>query len=274
MNNASVTHFKRFLAFGFLSSTFAVFFSTQAHAGALVNKVREAQVGNVVESGTSVSLQSQYGAVPYPKDGLMWYSTSSEVDTLFKAGQKALSDGNRDAAQILFEASVSKEPATEKEARGEIASLKDARFQAHQPNTVTTTGSATDMLSPEEKIARGKEMIGHGKEMLSKEHLDAAGLGGASSSTANQTIADGQKLVAQGEKELKALQEKKAAEVAALQAKIEEEKKKNRALEAVQNLSEWTQEEKYVNAGVGALFTLIVLGSLWGIVMKKPGEKQ
>ncbi len=272
MNNASVTHFKRFLAFSFLSSAFVVFFSAQAHAGALVNKAREAQVGNVAESGTSVSLQSQYGAVPYPKDGLMWYSTASEVDTLFKAGQKALSDGSHDAAQILFEASVSKEPATEKEARGEIESLKTARFQAHQQNTVVAAGSSTELLSPEEKITRGKEMIARGKEMASKQqHFDSPAMG-TGASTANQTIADGQKLVAQGEKELKALQDKKAAEVAALQAKKQEMQKANQVLEAVQNLSEWTQEEKYVNAGVGALFGLIVMGSLWGIVMKKPAE--
>jgi len=271
--NNRVTIFRRFLVFGFVAALFVGSSFISIYAGALLTKTNQAQVGTLVESEAAVSLQSQYGAVEYKKDQLLWYSTSPEITTVFKAGQKALSDNNPTAARALFGISASKEPDTAIQAKEQIESLKTA-VSTTLPSAVYPSGpivSVNDALSPEEKIARGKQMIANGKDMLTQEHLDTTHAA-AIKATANQNIADGQKLMAQGEKELAELNAKKAAEQDALLAKQQEMQKANQVVAAVQNVSEWTPEEKKVNGGAALAFALMVLGSLWRITMKEPAK--
>ncbi len=248
--------------------------SLPAWGGALLTKAKDAQVGTLVESETAVSYQSEFGTVPIQKDMLMWYSMDKEVDTLFKAGQKAKADGNELAAITLFGLSATKEPATQSRAQAEVDSLRRGRV-----DTVAAGGSIATAdpanpnasLSPQEKIDRGKQMIEHGNTLNSAQHLDG-GAGGAAAgggSPGSRAIADGTALVAEGEKELKAIKDAELAEAERKRLEREATLKAAEATAKIEYVSQWTDEEKRSNAIAYGVFNLIILIALWQVAMKE-----
>ncbi|MBI4023461.1 MAG: hypothetical protein HY360_00675 [Verrucomicrobia bacterium] len=277
MNTSSLFRFKTFLILSFCAVAMSVA-PMMSFAGLLVTKSKEVQIGTLVESQNAVSLQGQYGGVNFPKENLLWYSTDKDIDTLFKAGTKAKSDGNLQAAGLLFELSISKESATQTQAQGELQLVKAKMAETVTSVAPAAPGNITDNLSPEEKIARGQQMIQNGKEIMGKEHMNAD-TAAAAKKTADQTIADGTKLVEQGQKELADRKAKEAAEAAkqaaeaAKRKEIEEQlNQAKQALEAIQHVSEWTQEEKMANGIAAIIFGVVVIASLWQITMKEAAD--
>lgn len=240
-------------------------------AGVLLTKRSEVQIGTLTENETSVSLQVEAtGAVQFKKELLLWWSVQPEIDTLLKAGKKAVADGNRPAAKILFELSAGREAATASQARAELDTLdKEPPTAAPPVSPAAQPGDITDNLSPEDKIARGRQMIENGKQLLQQQTVG----GTSNEETGKQRIADGEKLVAQGQKELADIRAKKAAEDAKQAA--EEAKKqavKKDIEEVVAAPAAVLPEERFANIGLAAGLALATLFALWQITMKEPKE--
>src|SRR4051812_18838855 len=94
-----------------------VSFSSPLFAGVLVGKDKAIKFGNIVEGQNDLSLQTQNGASSYPKESVLWYSLENDIDTFLKAGRKAKSDGQVQAATILLQQSLVDESFTKEEAQ-------------------------------------------------------------------------------------------------------------------------------------------------------------
>ncbi|MDD2708556.1 MAG: hypothetical protein PHV34_11145 [Verrucomicrobiae bacterium] len=242
-----------------------------AHAGALVTKTGQAEVGNLLENPSGVSLQSEYGAVEHKKDQLLWFNTSREVDTLFKAGTLARSENNLQAAAILFEQSAAREPSSNSQAKIEWAAVKEALASQQQTKVEQTASKVEpppgDAMTPGEKVERGRKLIENGKTMLGQRRIDSTA-DAAAADTAKKNIAEGEKLLAEGEKEL----EEQRAREAVINAKKQEIREAGvaSAKESLAATSTWTREEILANIALAAIFGLVVLLALWHITMKEP----
>ncbi len=237
------------------------------HAGALLTKSRQHALGPLVEGESSVSLQLPNGAVDYKKEVLMWYTADHDVDTLLKAAHRAYSDGNFQAALVLFERSAAQEPETQFQAQSELQSLRDAVDHA-AATAAATSSTNTTTLTPEDKIVRGQQLVQSGKAEIDSSHMDAT-TSAAAKSTGAKNVAEGNRLVAEGQKDLEERKAREAVE-AAKQREIKDTlDQAKQAHAAIQTASEWTSEEKLVNLAAGILFALILLGMLWHIAMKE-----
>ncbi len=137
------------------------------HAGVLLTKTKQTQTGALTDAGATITLQSSFGNIAYKKEDLLWFSLDRDIDTLFKAAQKARGEGNAPAALELFTQSAAKEPVTQTQAQQELQTI---RAQALE-KTATTAEAATGgdpyiNYSPEQKITRGKQMIENGNTQL------------------------------------------------------------------------------------------------------------
>ncbi len=271
------------------------------NAGVLLTQSGQAQSGTLIESGEMISLQTQFGLIGFKKSELVWYALDRQVDTLFKAAQKAASEGNSTAALKLFQLSVAKEPATQMQAQQELQALRSAVVtQATTPPDAGTTESY-DHLTPEQKIARGKQMIENGKtqhEMLKtstkladpSKGVNVIPIGQSGPNTipmgqnshippsvsdeektrkaADALIHDGEELVKLGEAELadkKAREEEERKQREEIAAAITEAKASYAGFDSFQ---EWTRDEKLANGAVVSVFLLAILGILWQMTMK------
>ena len=141
-------------------------------AGVLVTIKSEAEIGNLTENETGVSLQVQSGAVQFRKEILLWYSVQPEIDTLFKAAKKAAADGNMAAAKALFDLSMVREPATADQVRGEIANLANVQKAAEAAKTRL---AETEKLAEEER-KKSTEASSASSAMTREEQLANYGL--------------------------------------------------------------------------------------------------
>jgi len=266
MNTAFIIRFKRLVLF--ILPVLWLLMAFPLSAGVLLTKGRQAEVGILVESETALSLQSQSGAVNFKKDVLLWYALEKEIDTLFKAAQKAQAQGNNQVTMILYELSAAREPATQPQAQAELEGLRAAIIHAMTSGVSVKVAGAEEALSPEEKVMRGQQIIENGKALLERKHIDPK-LAAETQKTANQNIADGTKLLEAGQKglaEIKARQEADAARQKAAQETIAEAKQ----IYAAMDFSAWSQEDKLVNAGVVSVGGLMVLGLIWVMTVREP----
>lgn len=242
-----------------------------AFAGVLVTKANLAEVGTIVVTETEVSLQSQYGAVSYKKDALLWYSADAAVDSLYKAAQKAGQEGNTAAAVALYGLSIAKEPATKEQAKAELDTLKQSAVGLATQKVEVPTSIAPEM-TPEEKIARGQQLIDGAKTVESQQFLNE-GSRNAAMEVAKKNMDDGKRLVAKGKAEAAAAKVKLDADLAAEAEKRREAEEARAQVHQLQEQltthSEWSSQDKLVNAGAAAVFALVVLVALWQIVMKE-----
>jgi len=247
--------------------------SSTARAGALYTKSKQAEIGTVVESESSVSLQSQFGAVDYKKENLVWYSIDPAIDTFFKAAQKAKEANNDEAAIALFNVSAAREPATQVQAQSESQVLQLAT--ATVPATAASTPEP-DPKTPEEKIKRGEILIERAKALQTLTTLDKS-VAKENRELGDKEMKEGKKLIEEGQRELEALKKQQAVEQAVAQQVVEQQKEEEKKAEIVkqerkeiQKPIEWTDEERYVNLGTAGLLILAVLGSLWQITIREP----
>jgi len=94
------------------------FASWRAHAGAILTKEGEVQLGKVEEKDKQIVLANKYGTIPFDKERVTWFTTDKETDTLLKAARKAMDDD--ESAKVickLLELSAEREPATKAEAQ-------------------------------------------------------------------------------------------------------------------------------------------------------------
>jgi hypothetical protein len=245
-----------------------------SHAGVLLTKSNQAEVGNLLESETSISLQSQFGAVDFKKDNLLWYSIDKDVDSFLKGARKAQSDGNTEASLHLYGLSVSKEPATKMQAQQELQVLELSTKKV--PNTNAIPSPDAPPVTAEDKIKRGEQMVQNGKYLQSQTFIDKR-VQAENKKLADKNVAEGQKLIDEGKKELEAVKAQQVAEAAVAQQvaeqKKEEEKKVEVAKQERQELLkpiEWTDTEVYVNYGTAAVLILAVFFAFWQITMKEP----
>lgn len=249
----------------------AAFFVPSLRAGVVLDLNKVAQLGTVTEDEKAVTLQTDFGSVPYTRDKLMWYTTDKAVDTLYKAAQKAKAENNGPAAMALFRLSAAKEPATQAEAEAEYSALK----QSNAGPAVDPGGAAGAAQppheTPEEKIARGKRMIDNGNTLLKQDHIDGGGAA-AAKDNGDRLVADGNRLVAEGEKELAEIK-KREDEERARQAQIAENLAKAAEANAkTEYVSQWTEEEKKVNALTALGVAVVVLLYLWHIATKEAAD--
>jgi len=237
-------------------------------AGVLLTKGRQAEVGTLVESETALSLQSQSGAADFKKDMLLWYAPEKEIDTLFKAAQKAQAQGNSQVTMILYELSAAREPATQPQAQAELEGLRAAAIHAMTSGVSINVAGADGTLSPEEKIMRGQQIIENGREMQGKKHLDAK-MAAETQKIASKNIAEGTKLLEMGQKEMAEAQARQEAE-AAKQKVAQEAIAEAKQIYAAMDFSAWSREDKLVNAGIVSAGGLMVLGLIWVMTVKEP----
>jgi hypothetical protein len=204
---------KKFLTL-FALTTFFIFECSVSFAGVLLTKNKQAEVGSLIESDTSISLQSQFGAVDFKKENLIWYSIDKEIDSLLKAAQKAREEGNNEGAMALYAVSAEREPSTKSIAIQESQVLKLATQKS--PEISNTLASATEVVpnSPEDKIKRGQQLVDSAKNLKSLTFIDKR-VGEENKKLAEKNEKEGQKLIDEGKKELEAI---KAQEVAAAAA--------------------------------------------------------
>ena len=233
--------------------------AAHARAGAILTKTGQASVGVLVEGATTVALQLANGAVEYRKDMLLWYTTAAEVDSLLKAGQRARVEGNFAAAFTLFDQSVAREDATQAQARTEIEALRTSIANQVATATATNAPSAPPLVTPEDKIARGALMMDGASNILAAPFLDANNAAIAHG-VANKNLAEGNRLVAEGQKELTEQQAKVAAEATRRQ--------EVQAAAAVK--PGWSQEEKLANGAVAVFLAILVFSSLHRIASREP----
>lgn len=204
-------------------------------AGVLLMKDKEAKMGTLVESANTVSLQTQYGTVDYEKEVLLWYSAEQDIDTFFKAAQRARAEGNVKAAMILFEVSLAKENAFQLQAAKELSDLKEAMGKRKSINSV-------------------------------------GGIPESTTNDSNTLVTDGETLRA--EHDLKVI-EPKAQQVAGVDKadvivdqKIQESVGHAKLSQKIsQYTNNWTREEKLVNIVVIGVFVLLIFIFLWRIAM-------
>ena len=257
--------------FGIALSLFLL--SPSSRAGVVLLKNDQAEAGNLTETEDGLSYQTPYGTIEFKKENIAWYSTAAEIDTFYKAAQKALEQNELKIAVKLLNVSIAKEPATQNEAKVDLENvLNTLRDQVLPQNQGTgdtpavATGHAEN-LSPEEKIKRGNKLIADGKAQLEKAKAEPAGSLSKSSSekSANQKIADGKKLIEQGQRELAELQAQMAADETRKQ-EIQELIAYTTAVYANEN---WTKQEKLANTAVVIVFGLVVFFSLWQIATQE-----
>lgn len=200
-------------------------------AGVLLTKSNQAEIGTLVESETAVSLQSQNGAVDYKRDTLIWYSVEREVDSFFKAGQKALSEGNLQVARILFEKSVDKETTTQIQAQSELETLK---------KELEKTGVSSSNPTP--------PTSGDGSGFIEKEGVPIIGSGSSSTKEG----------------------EKGGAEVKVTQDEGQDAGSKiSQPREIIRPAVSWTDKEKTMNIAAVCLLIMILFITLWRVTMKE-----
>lgn len=272
---------KKFLLSLFLLMGISFLTMTSARAGVLLGKNNVAVIGTIVEGENSISLQSEFGAVEYKKDTLLWYSSAREIDTLLKAAQKARADGFPQAAMALYNLSLSKETSTQSQAKSEMEDLQAtlvnravANAEASGQNTSMGHLSEASQLPPEEKIVRGNRMIQDGKDFLAKTYSDARSAS-AGKATGEQMIAEGNKLIAEAQRELAAIKALRDAEEARQRAdqerQIEVQKKVEEAMKTIENIpqiSEWSPEDKRMNLIAALVVAILVIISIWTITMR------
>lgn len=235
------------------------FVAGPARGGAILTKVGQASVGALVEGESTVALQLPNGAVEYRKDTLLWFTTAAEVDSLLKAAQKARSEGNSAAALSLLEQSAAQEPATQGQARAEIENLRTAIANQAAAAAATSAPSAPSLVTPEEKIAKGSQMIDGASNVLAAPFIDPK-TKAAANEVANKNMAEGSRLVAEGQKELADQQAKAAAEAA----------RRQEVQVAAKVSTEWTQAEKLANVVVAGFLAILVLSSIHRIANREP----
>lgn len=235
------------------------FAAGSAHGGAILTKIGQASVGPLVEGESTVALQLANGAVEYRKDTLLWYTTAPEVDSLLKAGQKARAEGNTAAALALLDQSAAQEAATQALARAEIEALRASIANQAATTVATNAPSAPPMVAPEEKIAKGAQMIDGASNVLAAPFIDAKNAA-AAHGVANKNLAEGNRLLAEGQKELVDQKAKEDAVVA----------RRQEIQTTVAASTGWTQEEKLANAVVAAFLAILVFSSLYRIVNRNP----
>jgi len=135
-------------------------------AGVLLTKTKQAQTGSLTDAGATLTLQSSFGNIAYKKEDLLWYCVDRDIDTLFKAGQKARSDGNLPASLELFAQSATKEPTTQLQAQQELQGMRAQTVESTLATPEAGGGDPYVNFSGEEKVARGKQMIQNGKDQL------------------------------------------------------------------------------------------------------------
>ena len=248
---------KAWIFIAFFGATFLI--SSPLFAGVILTKNRQAEMGVLVESSKAIALQSQYGAVDFKKDYLLWYSTEVAMDTLLKAARKARTDGNTQAAMILFDLSLSKEPDTKLEAQNEMDALEKELIR----RLTSSDSTPHDFRNPEEKIARAREMIDHANVFLNKTTYLNSQFEEEAKKTGKKILEAGNQLLAEGQQEL-AVQKAKQAAANAEEQKIREGLKRvKRSIEASIHITQWSDEEKIANAILVGLFGLVISSALW-----------
>lgn len=250
-------------------------FATGTNAGVLLMRNGQAQAGNLVESENSLSLQTEFGAVEFKKQNLLWYSVSKDINTLYQAGQEAQNQGKSDVAVTLFKLSSAKEPANRPAAEHALELLRAAnvRFGDEPAAAQGFETAAPTASSAEEKLKQGQRLIDSGNQILNQTALKGS-TQDSNKKLAEKNIAEGQRLIDEAQRELDAIHKQQEAEAVAAQQvaelkKVEDEKAQAIKLERLEMLKPvaWTDTEKYVNYGTGAAFILIVFFVLWRITM-------
>jgi tetratricopeptide (TPR) repeat protein len=255
-------------------------------AGVLVSKTRQVEAGPLTEGGDSLTLQGQYGSTQFKKSSLIWYSVDSSVNSLLAGGKKALSEGNEEAALILFEASLNREPVTKGEAYSLIQRVKataNARVAEQIAKTRTAIEQApplpgeTETISPEEKIRRGEALLESGRQMKSQTHISPATTEHFKA-IGEKKITEGKMMVEEGRKQLEIMKAQQAAALAEMEAQQEEIRK---AVEIdPQDREKYfaalklTSSEKQVNFITALAFFGLAFLAFWQITMREPERKK
>ncbi len=299
---------KTLLSAVFVPLVFLILAPFSLKAGVILTNTGQAETGTLIETGDVLTLQSPFGSVTFKKETVAWYSLDNDVNTLLKGAQKARSDDNTAAAMKLFEQSATREPATQSQANQELQSLRDKAI-AVATTASEPRGDPYANYSPEEKIARGKQMIENGNAQLQAiqnaaknkisrpDYIPLEGhshnfipmgaspkgtIGMDSSQLSSPALSEDEKarnnandLVNEGNALVKRGESEIAQRPPVQDAAKNQQDIQNLVIEAkkargtLASLQGWTQEEKLVNGGAAALCCLIILAILWHITMKE-----
>jgi hypothetical protein len=242
--------------------------SFDAQAGLILTKTKDVQIGNATEDANGISLESQFGTLSFKKDDLAWYSTERTIDTIFKAAQLAASQGDSTSALILYEISITKETTTQSQAKSEMEDIRTKLVQSVTETLPSSPAIDVDSLTPEEKIARGTQMVENGNRFLQTTATDPKIIA-ANKATGEELIKDGNHLISRGQEELaerKAQQEADEARRREMTKSIEEA---NQSIQAMADFRKYSDDEKRNLLIAAGLFALVTLLSLWQITMKE-----
>ena len=97
-------------------------FTARVHAGVLLPKTGEAQVGDLKASQNTIVLSISHGSMTFRKEDLLWYIEDPAINTFFKATSKAIADGKSSViVRKLLEASIQNEPSMRVEAQNMLS---------------------------------------------------------------------------------------------------------------------------------------------------------